>query len=68
MVTHRSIKPKQFGNFLIEIFEEWVAEGKTMLMVTHDKELARRVPRVVEIIDGKITRDEYVGGADWTGY
>jgi predicted ABC-type transport system involved in lysophospholipase L1 biosynthesis ATPase subunit len=39
-----------------------------MLMVTHDKELARRVPRVVEIIDGKITRDEYVGGADWTGY
>ena len=23
MVTHRSIKPKQFGNFLIEIFEEW---------------------------------------------
>ena len=24
MVTHRSIKPKQFGNFLIEIFDEWV--------------------------------------------
>ena len=23
MVTHRSIKPKQFGGFLIEIFEEW---------------------------------------------
>jgi ABC-type lipoprotein export system ATPase subunit len=38
------------------------------LMVTHDKELASRVPRVVEIIDGKITRDEYVGGAEWAGY
>nr|NIV28042.1 SPASM domain-containing protein [Anaerolineae bacterium] len=24
MVTHRSIKPKQFGNFLSEIFDEWV--------------------------------------------
>jgi ABC-type lipoprotein export system ATPase subunit len=39
-----------------------------MLMVTHDKELAKQVPRVVEITDGKITRDEYVGGAGWTGY
>ena len=37
-------------------------------MVTHDKELARQVPRVVEIIDGNITRDEFVGGADWIGF
>jgi 6-phosphofructokinase len=45
-----------------------VKEGKTMLMVTHDKKLARQVLRVVEIIDDKITRDEYVGGAEWAGY
>jgi putative ABC transport system ATP-binding protein len=50
------------------LFASLVEEGKTMLMVTHDKELARQVPRVVEIIDGKITRDEYVGGAEWAGY
>ena len=50
------------------LFQDLVEQGKTMLMVTHDKELARRVPRVIEIIDGNITRDEYVGGADWTGY
>jgi uncharacterized protein len=24
MVTHRSVKPKQYGNFMIEIFDEWV--------------------------------------------
>jgi uncharacterized protein len=24
MVTHRSVKPKQFGSFLIGVFEEWV--------------------------------------------
>ena len=49
-------------------FNDLVKQGKTLLMVTHDKELARQVPRVIEIIDGNITRDEFVGGADWTGF
>ncbi|MBN1991471.1 MAG: ABC transporter ATP-binding protein [Anaerolineae bacterium] len=53
---------------VFDLFTELITQGKTLLMVTHDKELARRVPRVVEITDGKITRDEYVGGAGWTGY
>lgn len=52
---------------VFDLFGQLVSQGKTMLMVTHDKELARRVPRVVEIIDGNITRDEYVG-RDWAGY
>jgi putative ABC transport system ATP-binding protein len=53
---------------VFDLFNRLIDEGKTMLMVTHDKELAKRVPRVVEITDGKITRDEFVGGAGWTGY
>ena len=53
---------------VFDLFAGLVERGKTMLMVTHDKELARRVPRVIEIIAGKITRDEYTGGATWTGY
>jgi putative ABC transport system ATP-binding protein len=53
---------------IFDLFNRLVEGGKTMIMVTHDKELARRVPRVVEIIDGRITRDEFVGGATWTGY
>ena len=56
------------ANDIFDLFIDLVDQGKTMIMVTHNKELARRVPRVVEIIDGKIARDEYVGGADWTGY
>ncbi|MBN1535540.1 MAG: ABC transporter ATP-binding protein [Anaerolineales bacterium] len=56
------------ANDVFDLFLELVGQGKTLLMVTHDKELARRVPRVVEIIDGKITRDEFVGGANWVGY
>ena len=53
---------------VFDLFLKLVEGGKTMLMVTHDKELSRRVPRVVEITDGKITRDEFIGGAVWTGY
>lgn len=53
---------------IFDLFSQVVQEGKTLVMVTHDKELARRVPRVVEILDGKITRDEYVGRSGWAGY
>ncbi len=53
---------------VFDLFQSLVEQGKTLLMVTHDKELARRVPRIVEIIDGRITRDEFSGGAQWTGF
>jgi putative ABC transport system ATP-binding protein len=50
-----------------ELFEEWVAEGKTMLMVTHDKALAERVARKIQIIDGYVRRDEFIGQGNWAG-
>ena len=50
-----------------EMFESWVAEGKTMLMVTHDKELANRVARKIEIVEGHVVRDSYIGVSDWGG-
>jgi putative ABC transport system ATP-binding protein len=53
---------------VFDLFAEVVSRGKTLLMVTHDKELAQRVPRVVEILDGRITRDEYIGQPTWAGY
>lgn len=53
---------------IFDLFTDVVKQGKTMLMVTHDKDLAQHVPRVVEILDGRITRDEYIGRGDWAGY
>jgi putative ABC transport system ATP-binding protein len=53
---------------IFDLFADIVSKGKTMVMVTHDKELAKRVPRVVEILDGRITRDEYIGRPSWAGY
>ena len=60
------LDPKS-AQICFELFEEWVKEGKTMLMVTHDKELAQRVPRKIEIVDGYISRDEYIGIGSWAG-
>ena len=40
-----------------QLFESLVAEGKTMLMVTHDRDLAKRAQRTVVIADGEIVAD-----------
>jgi putative ABC transport system ATP-binding protein len=39
------------------LFRDLAAKGKTVLMVTHDKELARTVSRTIEIADGRIRAD-----------
>ncbi len=53
---------------VFDLFHRLVEEGKTLLMVTHDKDLARQVPRKIEIRDGRITRDDYLGTGDWAGH
>jgi len=42
---------------VLEIFEEQVAQGKTVLMVTHDINLARRAQRVLVISDGELVNE-----------
>jgi putative ABC transport system ATP-binding protein len=42
---------------VFRLFEEMVAQGKTILMVTHDQDLAGRVGRTVTIADGVISDD-----------
>jgi len=34
------------------LFSELVSQGKTFIMVTHDVDLAKRMPRLVEVHDG----------------
>jgi putative ABC transport system ATP-binding protein len=42
---------------VFDLFSHLVDQGKTLVMVTHDPELARRVPRLLEIDNGRIARD-----------
>ena len=44
------------AGLVFELFEELVRQGKTIVMVTHDRELAGRIPRVEEVRDGHIVR------------
>ncbi len=44
-------------NSVFDIFEALIEQGKTMLMVTHSRSLAQRIPRMIEIRDGRISRD-----------
>jgi ABC-type lipoprotein export system ATPase subunit len=39
------------------LFRSLVDDGKTILMVTHDEELAGRVPRILTLADGRIVRE-----------
>ncbi|MFC2056233.1 ATP-binding cassette domain-containing protein [Chloroflexota bacterium] len=44
---------------VFQLFEELVASGKTILMVTHDSDQAKRVKRTIIIADGEII-EEYL--------
>jgi CRP-like cAMP-binding protein len=45
---------------IFSLFEELVASGKTILMVTHDSDLARRVNRTILISDGEVVNEYLV--------
>jgi predicted ABC-type transport system involved in lysophospholipase L1 biosynthesis ATPase subunit len=44
---------------VLRLFENLADSGKTILMVTHDNELAGRAQRTIRLVDGKI-QDEFI--------
>jgi ABC-type lipoprotein export system ATPase subunit len=45
------------GGDIVGIFLDLAAQGRTLIVITHDLALARRAHRIVEIRDGRIVRD-----------
>ncbi|HZY42943.1 MAG TPA: ABC transporter ATP-binding protein [Anaerolineae bacterium] len=41
---------------IFDLFSSLIEQGKTLLVVTHDKEIAARASRVIEMADGEISR------------
>jgi putative ABC transport system ATP-binding protein len=46
------------------LFELLVRQGKTIIMVSHDQDLVRRVPRVIYLRDGRIVGDGRAEASD----
>lgn len=56
----------QTADTVFQLFEALVAAGKTILVVTHDHELAMRMKRIVTIADGKVVEDRTLGKKEKT--
>ncbi len=46
------------GQAILELFDQLVAQGRTILLVTHDPSVAHRCHRVIHLHDGRVFRDE----------
>jgi len=51
------------GVSVLELLEELNAQGATILVITHDHDLAARLPRQVQVLDGQIVADTTTEGA-----
>jgi len=46
------------GDLILSLFDDLHAEGKTILMVTHEPDVAARCPRRITLKDGRVLVDE----------
>ncbi|MBR0782064.1 MacB family efflux pump subunit [Bradyrhizobium iriomotense] len=73
---------RRSGEEVLKILKELHREGRTIIIVTHDADVAARAERIIELRDGKIVSDRRTGtagvsepvartawdsGAGWTG-
>jgi putative ABC transport system ATP-binding protein len=52
------------GAAIVALLEELNAQGATIVVITHDRELAARLPRQVRMLDGRIVADTEALTAD----
>ncbi len=49
------------GESILALFQELSAQGRTIVLVTHDNDIAAHTPRRIEMRDGKIVNDTKAG-------
>jgi putative ABC transport system ATP-binding protein len=50
------------GQEILGLFHKIHAAGNTIIMVTHDRDVAEQAQRIIHIRDGQIEKDERIGG------
>jgi len=53
------------GAAIVELLEELNAQGATIVVITHDRELAASLPRQVQMLDGRIVADSAASNVDF---
>jgi len=48
---------------IMELFEELHRQGQTLILVTHEADIAQHARRHLQLVDGNLTRDSLNGGA-----
>lgn len=51
------------GASIMELFDDLNADGRTILMVTHERHVAERADRIVHLVDGQIEEIEQLDGS-----
>jgi putative ABC transport system ATP-binding protein len=49
------------GNDIMNLFERLYEQGNTIVLVTHEHDIAKHAHRIIHIRDGKVERDERMG-------
>ncbi|MET7996401.1 ABC transporter ATP-binding protein [Amycolatopsis sp. NPDC005232] len=49
------------GQAILELFTTLNRAGATIVIITHDRDIAARLPRRIEILDGRVTADTRIG-------
>ena len=55
------------GQSILELFEALHQRGATIVLITHDMGIARRMPRRIEVLDGRVVADTRTDGSRSTG-
>jgi ABC-type lipoprotein export system ATPase subunit len=49
------------GDEILEIFQQLNKEGRTLILVTHERYVAQRAERIIHVKDGQIDSEEHIG-------
>jgi len=53
------------GESILKLFEELHEQGNTIVMVTHERDVAEHAQRIMTFRDGMLVKDEWQNGREW---